>query len=171
MLMRKRLESHLDQNQIPYSLILHRPTFSAQVAASLMHVPGKEVAKAVALRAGEKVLLAILPASYHVNFDRLSAIAGDRVQLLEPEKCNETFPDCEAGAIPPFGELYGVPVYLDEALAEDSEIVLSAGTLSESLRMGNGDFIRLVKPQICSFAEKAWSASTLREALARGARR
>jgi len=90
---------------------------------------------------------------------------------LEPEKCNETFPDCEAGAIPPFGELYGVPVYLDEALAEDAEIVLATGTLSESLRMGNGDFIRLVKPKICSFAEKAWSASGLREALARGARR
>ena len=170
MVMPKRLESHLNQNEIPYSLILHRPTFSAQVAASLMHVPGKEMGKTVALRAGEKVLLAILPASYHVNFDRLSAIVGDRVQLLEPEKCNETFPDCEAGAIPPFGELYDVLVYLDEALAEDAEIVLGAGTLSESLRMGNGDFIRLVKPQICSFAEKAWSASTLREGLARGAR-
>jgi Ala-tRNA(Pro) deacylase len=171
MAMPKCLESHLNQNQIAYSLILHRPTFSAQVAASLMHVPGKEVAKAVALRAGEKVLLAILPASYHVNLDKLSAIVGERVQLLEPEKCNETFPDCEAGAIPPFGELYDVPVYLDEALAEDVKIVLGTGTLSESLRMGSGDFIRLVKPKICSFAERAWSASTLREARARGARR
>ena len=64
-----------------------------------------------------------------------------------------------------------MPVYLDEALAEDAEIVLGTGTLSESLRMGNGDFMRLVKPKICSFAEKAWSASRLREALARGARR
>jgi Ala-tRNA(Pro) deacylase len=136
-----------------------------------MHVPGKEMAKAVALRSGEKVLLAILPASYHVNFDKLSAIVGDRVQLLEPEKCNETFPDCEAGAIPPFGELYGVPVYLDGALAEDVEIVLGTGTLSENLRMDNGDFIRLVKPKICSSAERAWSASTLCEGLARGARR
>jgi Ala-tRNA(Pro) deacylase len=171
MLMPKRLESYLDQNQIPYSLILHRPTFSAQVAASLMHVPGKEMAKTVALRAGKKVLLAILPASYRVNFDKLSAIVGDRVQLLEAEKCDEAFPDCEAGAIPPFGELYGVPVYLDEGLAEDVEIVLGTGTLSESLRMGNGDFIRLANPKICSFAEKPWSASTLREALARGARR
>ena len=171
MLMPKRLESHLDKNQIAYALILHRPTFSAQVAASLMHVPGKEVAKAVALRAGEKVLLAVLPASYRINFEKLSTIVGDRVQLLEQGKCNEAFPDCETGAISPFGELYGVPVYLDEALAEDVEIVLGTGTLSESLRMGNADFVRLVKPNICSFAEKAWSASTLREAQAQGARR
>jgi prolyl-tRNA editing enzyme YbaK/EbsC (Cys-tRNA(Pro) deacylase) len=64
-----------------------------------------------------------------------------------------------------------VPVYLDEALAEDGEIVLGTGTLSESLRMGNGGFVRLVKPKVWSFAEKAWSVSSLREALARGARR
>lgn len=162
MLMPERLESHLHQNHIAYSLILHVPTHSAQVAASLMHFPGKEVAKTVALCAGEKVLLAVLPASYHINFEKLSAMAGDRVQLLEQEKCNEAFPDCEAGAIPPFGELYGVPVFLDEALAEDAEIVFGAGTLSESVRMGSADFVRLVKPKVCSFAERAWSASTLR---------
>jgi Ala-tRNA(Pro) deacylase len=86
------------------------------------------------------------------------------VQLLEQDKCNELFPDCETGAIPPFGELYGVPVYLDEALAEDEEIVFSAGTLSESVRMGSADFVRLVKPKICSFAERAWSSSKRRVA-------
>jgi len=75
-----------------------------------MHFPGKEVAKAVAFCAGKKVLLAVLPASYHINFEKLSTVVGDQVQLLEQEKCNELFPDCETGAIPPFGELYGVPV-------------------------------------------------------------
>jgi Ala-tRNA(Pro) deacylase len=171
MLMPERLESHLDQNHISYSLILHVPTHSAQVAASLMHFPGKEVAKTVALCAGEKVLLAVLPASYHINFEKLSTVVGDHVQLLEQEKCNELFPDCETGAIPPFGELYGVPVYLDDALAEDVEIVFGTGTLSESVRMGNGDFVRLAKPKICSFAEKAWSAFRLREAQAQGVQR
>ncbi|MFI5058294.1 MAG: aminoacyl-tRNA deacylase [Candidatus Acidiferrales bacterium] len=92
MLMPERLESHLDQNQIAYSLILHVPTHSAQVAASLMHFPGKEVGKTVALRAGEKILLAVLPASYRINFEKLSAVVGHQVQLLEPERCNETFP-------------------------------------------------------------------------------
>jgi Ala-tRNA(Pro) deacylase len=172
MLMPKRLGSHLDQNQIAYSLILHRPMSSDQVTASLMHVPGKEVAKAVALRAGEKVLLAILPASYHVNFEKLSAIVGDRVQLLEPEKCNETFPDCEAGAIPPFGELYGVPVYLDELpMRRLWESVPVPRTISTSSASATCDFVRLVKPKICSFAEKAWNASTSRETQAQRARR
>jgi Ala-tRNA(Pro) deacylase len=136
-----------------------------------MHFPGKEVAKTVALCAGEKVLLAVLPASYRINFEELSRVVDDKVRLMEQEKCNELFPDCEAGAIPPFGELYGVPVYLDEALAEDVEIVFGTGTLSESVRMGSGDFVRLVKPKICSFAEKAWIASRLREAQAQRVQR
>jgi Ala-tRNA(Pro) deacylase len=160
MVMPERLKSHLNHNHVAYSLILHAPTHSGQIAASFMHFPGKEVAKTVALCAGEKVLLAILPASYHINFDKLSAILGDRVHLLEQQKCNGAFADCETGAIPPFGELYNLPVFLDEALAEDEKIILGAGTLSESVRMGSADFVQLAKPKICSFAEKAWSAST-----------
>lgn len=171
MLMPERLESNLDQHHIAYSLILHVPAHSAQIAASCMHVPGKEVAKTVALCAGEKVLLAILPASYRINFEKLSAIVGGRVQLLEQERCSEMFPDCQTGAIPPFGELYDVPVLLDQALAEDAEIVLGAGTLSESVRMSSADFVRLVQPKICSFADKAWSAPTLRETDAHRAQR
>lgn len=124
-----------------------------------MHVPGREVAKAVALCAGEQALLAVLPASYHINFEKLSRVVGKNVQLMEEQKCREVFPDCEDGAIPPFGELYDVPVYMDQALADDPEIVFGGGTLSESLRMGNVDFIRLAKPKICSFAERTWGTS------------
>ncbi len=159
MLMPERLESHLSHNHIVYSLILHARARSAQAAASIMHIPGSEVAKAVALCAGEQVLLAVLPASYHINFGKLSAIVGRKVQLMEEQKCREIFPDCEDGAIPPFGELYDVPVYMDQALADDPEIVFGAGTLSESLRIGNLDFVRLVKPKICSFAERTWGTS------------
>lgn len=161
MLMPERLESHLGHNHIAYSLILHARAHSAQVAASIMHIPGKEVAKTVAVCAGDRVLLAVLPASYHINFEKLSAITGEKVQLMEEQKCREMFPDCEGGAIPPFGELYDVPVYMDQALADDPDIVFGAGTLSESLRIGNVDFIHLVKPKICSFAEKDWSSSKL----------
>jgi Ala-tRNA(Pro) deacylase len=169
MLMPERLESHLDQNHVAYSLILHRPTYSAQVSASVMHVPGKEVAKTVALCAGKKALLAVLPASYRINFEKLSAIVGEKAMLMEEQKCSDLFPDCEVGAVPPFGELYDVPVYMDQALADDPEIVFGAGTLSESLRIGNVDFVRLVRPKICSFAEEAWSISKPRRAQAQGA--
>jgi Ala-tRNA(Pro) deacylase len=119
-----------------------------------MHIPGKEMAKTVVLRAGEQTLLAVLPASYHINLEKLAAIAGAPLRLAEKQECNTVFPDCEPDAVPPFGELYGLPVYLDEALAEDPEIVFSAGTLCNAIRMGNLDFIRLAKPRICWFAEK-----------------
>ena len=164
MLMPQRLEWHLNRNHIAYSLILHGPTPSAQVAASLMRLPGKAVAKSVALCTREHVLLAILPASYFINFEKLSAIVGYKVQLLDQEKCNEEFPDCETGAIPPFGELYDLPVFLDGALVEDAEIIFGAGTLSESVCMSNTDFIGIVKPQICSFAVKSSDDSVLRNA-------
>lgn len=154
MLMPQRLESYLLVKHIPYSMIFHMPTDSAQRAASVMHLPGKEVAKAVALRAGGRAILAVLPASYRINLEKLSTVVGATVRLMDEEEFSEVFPDCERGVISPFGELYGVPVYLDEALAEDPEIILSAGTYSDSVRMGNVDFQHLAEPQVCSFAEK-----------------
>ena len=167
MLMPERLELHLAQNGIVYSLILHRAAHSAQVAASLMHVPGREVAKTVALCAGEKPLLAVLPASYHVNFEKLSAIVGEKVQMMEEQRFEELFPDCETGAIPPFGELYGMPVYMDQALADGPAIVFGTGTTSENVRIGNADFVRLVRPKVCPFAEKNKSVSKQRLARSR----
>jgi Ala-tRNA(Pro) deacylase len=151
-----KLKSHLDQNHIRYSPVVHEPARSSQYTASLLHVPGKRVAKTVVLRAGEQVLLAVIPASYHVNPNRLAAVMGAKapVKLVEEAECYTLFPDCQPGAVPPFGELYGLPVYLDEALAEDPEIIFSAGTLSDGIRMGNADFVHLVKPRICSFAEE-----------------
>lgn len=98
---------------------------------------GKEVAKTVAVCAGKRVLLGVLLASSQINLEKLSSIVGEKVVLMGEQECNETFPDCEAGAIPPFGELYGVPVYMEKALAEDPEIVLGAGTLSESALLPN----------------------------------
>ncbi|HYL82630.1 MAG TPA: YbaK/EbsC family protein [Candidatus Angelobacter sp.] len=154
MLMPERLQSHLRVKHVAYSMIFHPPTNSAQMPASAMHLPGKEVAKAVALQAGNREILAVLPASYRVNFEKLSTITGADVRLMDEEAYSELFPDCERGVIPAFGELYGVPVYLDEALAEDPEIILSAGTYHDSVRMGNVDFMHLAEPQICSFAEK-----------------
>jgi Ala-tRNA(Pro) deacylase len=151
-----RLKLHLDQNHIGYSPVVHEPARSSQYAASLLHVPGKQVAKTVVLRAGKQTLLAVIPASYHVNPNKLAAVMRVEVpvKLLEEEECYKLFPDCQPGAVPPFGELYGLPVYLDEALAEDPEIIFSAGTLSDGIRMGNVDFVHLVNPRICSFAEE-----------------
>jgi Ala-tRNA(Pro) deacylase len=150
-----RLKSHLDQARVSYSPVSHVPTSGSQYAAMVLHVPGKVVAKTVALRAGNQNILAVLPASYHINLKKLAGIVGQPVGLLGENECDELFPDCEPGAVPPFGELYHVPVYLDEALAEDPEIIFSAGTRSDGVRMGNADFVRLARPRVCSFAEKS----------------
>ena len=154
MTMPTRLKAHLDQANVSYTLIPHVPARSSQYAASLLHIPGREVAKTVALRAGKQVLLAVLPASHHVNMEKLAGVVGTPVTLIDEQECYQLFPDCQPGAVPPFGELYGLPVYLDEALTKTREIVFSAGTLSDGIRMDNADFVRLVKPLTCSFADR-----------------
>ncbi len=154
MTMSARLKSHLDTAHVSYSPVVHVPTSGSQYAAMVLHVPGKNVAKTVVLRTGKKNLLAILPASYHVNLTKLGTIVGSPVGLLDEKEFTKLFPDCEAGAVPPFGELYNLPVYMDEALAEDPEIIFSAGTHSDGIRMSNTDFVRLAKPRVCSFSEK-----------------
>ena len=148
------LKTHLEQAHISYTRILHAPARSSQYAASLLHVPGKDVAKTVAMRAGKQVLLAVLPASYHVNLEKLGGVVGSPVKLIEELECYKLFPDCQPGAVPPFGELYGLPVYLEKMLADEPEITFSAGTLSDGIRMDSVDFMRLAKPRICSFAEQ-----------------
>ena len=149
-----QLKSHLAQAHISYSPIYHIPTRAAQFTAAVLHVPGKEVAKTVVFRAGNAPLLAVLPASCHVNLKKLEVGVGSPVQLLDKQECSKLFPDCEDGAIPPFGEFYGLPVYMDEALADNPEIIFNAGTRFDAIQMSNADFVRLVKPHICSFAEK-----------------
>lgn len=155
MAMPARLKSHLEEAHVSYSQIPHVPTSGSQYSAMVLHVPGKDVAKSIVLRAGKNNLLAVLPASYHINLKKLEVIVGSHVKLIEERQYNKLFPDCEPGAVPPFGELYHLPVYLDQALADDPEIIFNAGTHSDAIRMSNADFVRLARPRVCSFAEKS----------------
>ncbi len=152
--MSARLKALLDQENIRYTLMTHSPAYTAQAAAATLHVPGKELAKTVVLRAGEDTLLAVLPASHHVGLKKLGLIAGKSLRLATEEEFVQLFPDCEAGAMPPFGQIYGLPVFVDKALAEDEEIVFPAGTHRDAIRMRYEDFVRVVKPWVCSFAER-----------------
>jgi Ala-tRNA(Pro) deacylase len=121
------------------SHVTHIPARSAPYAASLLHVPGGQVAKTVALRAGKQILLAVLPASYHLNLEKLATTLGTPVNLTEERECYDLFPDCQPGTVPPFGELYNLPVYMDRSLAAAREIIFSAGTLCESIRMSSDE--------------------------------
>jgi len=149
-----RLKSFLDSNQIPYETLSHSTTYTAQGTATLMQISGKEVAKTVVLRAGElgeETILAVLPGPKHVKLDKLAAAIGKPVRLATELEFSNLFPDCELGAMPPFGALYNLPVYVDESLAKDKEVLFNAGTHHDAVRMAYEDFVRLAEPKICSF--------------------
>ena len=150
-----RLKSFLDSNQIPYESLPHSTTYTAQGTATLMQISGKEIAKTVVLCAGvggEEIILAVLPGSKHVRFDKLAAAIGKPVRLSTESEFSRLFPDCELGAMPPFGALYNLPVFVDESLAKDKEVVFNAGTHHDAVRMSYEDFVRLAQPTVCSFA-------------------
>lgn len=154
MTMSARLKSFLDENKARYTLMTHSAAYTAQAAAATLHVPGKELAKTVVIHAGEGTLLAVLPASYHVNLKKLGKVVGQQVRLASEKEFESLFPDCELGAMPPFGNLYNLPVYVDEALAADEEIVFNAGSHRDAIRMRYADFAQLARPRVAAFAEK-----------------
>lgn len=149
-----RLKSFLEDNQIAYSVMTHTTAYTAQGAAAAMKISGKELAKTVVLRTGGEMILAVLPAPNHVRLDKLAAEVGKPVRLATEQEFSDLFPDCELGAMPPFGALYDLPVYVDESLAADEAIVFNAGTHREAIRMRYDDFVRMAKPKVCSFAQK-----------------
>ena len=149
-----RLQHFLKLYRVPYSVIPHAPTFSSQVTAAAMHVPGADLAKTVVLQGKTQCYLGVLPASYQVDLSRFGQIVGEAVELASEQRIQELFPDCELGAIPPFGKLYGLPTYIDRTLTGHRDFVFQAGGHSNALRMNYQDFEGLSQPEICSFAVK-----------------
>jgi len=152
---KRRLEDYLRENAIPYQTHHHARAITAQEVAATEHVPGMMFAKTVmvTLDGGEMAMFA-LPAPYHVNPKKAAEALGVKeARLAEEERFAQTFPDCEVGAMPPFGNLYGVPVYVDRALAEDETIVFRAGTHTDTMSVRYADFERLVAPTVAEFAD------------------
>jgi Ala-tRNA(Pro) deacylase len=151
-----RLEGYLRENAILYQSQHHARAITAQEVASTEHVPGNMFAKTVMVTAdgGEKAIMLVLPAPYHVNLKKAAeALGAGEVRLAEEERFAEAFLDCEVGAMPPFGNLYGVPVYVDKSLAEDETIVFRAGTHTDTKSVIYADFERLVEPTLAEFAD------------------
>jgi Ala-tRNA(Pro) deacylase len=152
----KKLKEYLDSHQIKYVSIVHSVAYTAQEIASLTHIPGKALAKTVMVYLDDKLAMAVLPASMHVSLSRLKQVSGATVATLATEQeFRGAFPDCETGAMPPFGNLYGIPVYVEESLRGD-EIVFNAGSHRELLRLSYRDFERLVKPTRAAFAAELY---------------
>ncbi|UCF38681.1 MAG: YbaK/EbsC family protein [Acidobacteriota bacterium] len=148
-----RLKRFLDDNHVRYITISHSPAFTAQGIAASAHVKGKELAKTVMVKIDGKMAMAVLPAPYKIDFDLLKrAVGSSRVELASEEEFRSRFPECEVGAMPPFGNLYEMDVFVTESLAEDAEIAFNAGSHTELVRLDFEDFNRLVHPRILRFS-------------------
>ena len=137
-----------------FEALLHRPVSSSAKRAGSVHVPGRRVAKAVLIKAGDSFLLVVLPSTSRIDLFRLSEVVGAppaQVRLATPDELFELFPDCEPGVVPPFGRLYGLTTLVDSELADSAEIIVGANTRHEGLRMLFHDFQRLEEPIRASF--------------------
>ena len=131
-----RLDELLTSRHIPFERLPHRPAYTANRMAQALHVRGKDVAKTVLLRTSHGHVLAVLPATHAVDLEQLRRDLGEeRVELAPEEEMDRLFPDCERGAIPPFGSVYHLPTLVDESLAEDEQIVFEAHNHKEAIRM------------------------------------
>jgi Ala-tRNA(Pro) deacylase len=145
----EKLKKFLDNHDVKYVSISHSPAYDAQRIAALAHIPGKELAKTVIVRIDDKFAMAVLPASCRVHLGHLKvAVSASHVELATETEVENLFPDCERGAMPPFGNLYDMDVYVAEQLTEDEEIAFCAGSHTEVVRMSYKDFEKLVTPKI-----------------------
>jgi len=145
----KKLKSFLDDNGVKYTVISHSPAYTAQEIAASAHVSGKELAKTVVLKLDGQMALVVLPASSHVNMSHFKDESGaQQVELAAEDEFKSAFPDCEVGAMPPFGNLYDMAVFVDQQLSADEEIVFNAGSHTELIRLAYRDFEQLVQPTV-----------------------
>jgi Ala-tRNA(Pro) deacylase len=141
-----RVPEFLAAHQVAFETLVHPPAFTAQKRAKFLHVPGRHVAKGVLLAGPEGYFLAVLSADRHVDTGALARALAGPVRLAEDREVAEVFRDCEWGAVPPFGTLYGLPTVLDEALDPDAALVFEAHTHAEAIRMRCREFERLERP-------------------------
>ena len=149
----KKLKTFLDENKVKYVSVQHSSAFTAQEIAAIAHIPGKDLAKTVIIKINGKMAMAVLPASYKVSFDNLKETLGvTEARLAYEQEFIDKFPDCEVGAMPPFGNIYGMEVYVAESLAEEEEIAFNACSHTELIKMKYSDFEKLVKPKRIKFS-------------------
>jgi len=150
---KEELESYLRENKVPFQVQHHAVAYTAQEVAAAEHVPGRMLAKVVMVLGDGKLAMLVLPAPSRVNPEQAAAALGAKdVRLAQEEEFAERFPGCEVGAMPPFGNLWDLPVYVDKSLAEDETIVFEAGTHTDTMSMKFADYARLVEPNQAEFA-------------------
>ncbi len=147
------LQRYLDEHRVAYEILTHPPAYTAQEVAAAQHVRGRDLAKVVIVEAGDRPVMVVLPATRRLDLLKLRPLLASNVQLrlAHENEFEHLFGPCEPGAMPPFGNLYGLPVYVDRSLTAEETIVFQAGTHTETVRMRAADFVDLVKPVVDDF--------------------
>ena len=149
----KTLTKFLDDNNVKYVTVRHSIAYTAQQVAESAHISGNEIAKTVIVKLDDRLAMAVVRGTDQVDMDLLRGAAGaDKAELASEAQFQGRFPGVDVGAMPPFGNLYDMPVYVDESLTRDERIAFNAGTHSELIQLGYADFERLVKPTVSNFS-------------------
>lgn len=151
---RERVEQYLRENGVAFETMAHRVAYTMPEVAAALHVSGREVAKVVMVNASDDMVMLVIPSPSRLDFAKVRAVLGaTSVSLAREAEFADLFPDCATGAMPPFGNLYGVPVYVDEALAAEANIVFRVGTHEHTMKVAYADFARLADPSVGDLAE------------------
>lgn len=147
-----RLQNFLDQEGVHYRLSHHEPAYRSQDLAAAEHVPGRKVIKPVVIRADGQWMMCALPASYRVDLQELrNQLNADQVQLADEDALKRLFPECELGAEPPIGRLFGMPTLMDESLTADDTVTFQAGTHTDAVTMSLVEYRRIADAEIAHF--------------------
>jgi len=150
----EKLKKFLDDHNVKYVTIRHSRAYTAQEVADSAHIPGREMAKTVMVKLDGRMAMVVLPAPDMISIEELRAATGaHEVELATEKEFAGLFPTCDVGAMPPFGNLWDLPVFVDQRLREDERIAFNAGSHTELVQLAYSDFERLVKPTIMEFAE------------------
>ncbi|ERS84179.1 MULTISPECIES: aminoacyl-tRNA deacylase [Halomonas] len=143
----ERVRQHLDEQNIKYSILQHSPAYTAQEVAESVHVTGRHFAKCVMVKIDGRLAQVVLPAPDQVDLTRMAhSVGATSVELAREEEFKESFPDCEVGAMPPFGNLFGMEVFVSPHLTAADRIAFNAGSHTDVMQLSFGDFQRLVDP-------------------------
>ena len=151
-----RLLEFLNSRRVPYELLVHSKRFTAQELAEIEGVPGSQHAKVVMVKSDGMHRMAVLPSDRMVDLDKLEEFTGRDWKVEDEDEFTELFPDCETGAMPPFGELYDVPMFVDKSLGDNDDIVFEAGTHTDAIRMKYRDYESLTRAEVADFAIKGY---------------
>jgi Ala-tRNA(Pro) deacylase len=144
----------LNESKVHYEILHHPEAVTAQRIAQAEHVKGRHHAKVVMIKSGGERLMAVLPADHQIDLEKVGKVIGKSASLDSEKEFKSLFPDCAIGAMPPFGNLYGLPTYVDKSLAAQDYIVFEAGTHSDAIKLSYRDYEKIVKPQVEDLAIK-----------------